>query len=98
MTINEALYSYLSSYSDLTDLVSNRIYPVKMPKDVEYPAITMQIITGVKEHLMGSDDDLLSTTVRITSWALTFESAKNVANQVKAALKDYCYGSEDICR
>lgn len=89
MNINEALYSYLSNYSGLTDLVGNRIYPVKMPKNVIYPAITLQIITGLREHLMGSDSNLIATSVRATSWARTFDSAKQVINQVKEALQDY---------
>jgi len=91
MTLRVALYNYLSGESDLTDLVSTRIYSQVLPQDVEYPAVTFQVTTpGTVNHLMNSDSGLyLDPCIQVSSWASDPSDGDAVAAQVKAALQDF---------
>jgi hypothetical protein len=90
MNLYEALYHRLTNYSGLTDLVSTRIYPIKMPQAVTYPAVTFQVISGLpRTHLMGSDDSLAAPRVQVSAWGESLSDACDVADQIRAALQDF---------
>ena len=90
MNLYEALYHRLTNYSNLTTLTSTRIYPIKMPQEVSYPAVTFQVISGLpRGHLMGSDDSLAAPRVQVSAWGETLSDAVDVADQIKAALQDF---------
>lgn len=85
MTIEEAIYSYLSGESGITDLVGTRIYPLVLPQNTEYPAITYYRVSGPEHH----DKDVAYPRIQLTAWAETYEEAKTVAAEVKAALQRF---------
>lgn len=91
MTVREALHYRLNNYSNLTDLVSTRIYSIKMPQGVEYPAVSFHVSSpGPQQHTMNSDaGHPASPLFQVDSWAMTQDDAEDVAIQVSAALKDY---------
>lgn len=89
MTLEQALYSYLSTYAGLTALVSTRIYPVTMPQGVTYPAVTYTRISAPRIHAMGRDTGLASPRVQVDCWGSSYSSVKGVAAQVRAALQDF---------
>lgn len=90
MTLEEALYYQLANTSGITDLTSTRIYPVKMPQNVTYPAITFQLVSGVgRIHTMNSDTgNPAAPRFQVSSWGSTLSSTKAVANAVQTALQD----------
>lgn len=45
MTIEQSLYSYLSGYTALTDVVSTRIYQITKPQGVTLPCLTFQRVS-----------------------------------------------------
>ena len=66
--IEEDLYTYLTSDPTVSGYVSTRIYPVKMPQNVTYPAITYQLI-GSTRTLTQDDTSLefMLNALRLTS-------------------------------
>ncbi len=88
MTIEEALYSYLKGYAGLAALVSTRIYPLILPQDSTFPAVTYQRISGPRIHTMGNDPGLAYPRFQVSCWGKTYASAKAVAAQVIAALQN----------
>lgn len=90
MNLYTALGHRLANYAGLSALVGTRIYAVKLPQNVTYPAVTFQVISGLpRTHLMGSDDALAAPRVQVSAWDTSLTDAIAVADQIKAALQDY---------
>ena len=88
--VEDALYSILSNAAGLTALVSMRIYPVgEVPQDAAAPYVTYQRISDPQPHAMGSDPDLEEPRYQVNCYHHDYNSAKAIATQVKAALRDY---------
>ena len=48
MTIEEAIFSYLSTYAGLVPLISTKVFPDVVPQSVELPAIVYTFISSDK--------------------------------------------------
>jgi len=92
MDIEDALYTYLSTYSGLTDLVSTRIYPDIFPQEVVPPAVVFTRESGPREMAMGSRPGIAYPRYKFTALASTKTSAVDVVDQLRAAL-DYYSGT-----
>ncbi len=90
MRIEEALYSYLSTYAGLAALVGTRIYPLVLPQNPTLPAITYQKVSRAGERAMSSPSPRVTRSrFQFSCWGTTYGSVKDVAAQLKAALQDY---------
>lgn len=90
MIIEAALYSYLSTYAGLTDLISTRLYPLVLPQNPTYPAITYLKVSRVGGRAMKSTNPRhIRARFQFSCWATSYSSAKAVAVQVQTALQDY---------
>ncbi len=87
--IEEALYTHLISHAGLTAIVGNRIYPVLLPQDVTFPAVTYQRISTVREYAQEGPSGLAHPRFQFSCWAETYEEAKAVAEQIRFALSGY---------
>ncbi len=87
--LNEAIYGRLQAVSGVTNLVGARVYPVVLPQDPTYPAIRYQQIAGARAQAMGSNTGLVNTTVQIDSYSDSYEEARQVAEEVRAALQRF---------
>lgn len=86
-TLESALYTRLSGYAGLTALVSTRIYPIILPQEPTYPAVTYQRIDGPREHALSADMGIPHPRIQIDSWGNTHVQAWAVATQVRGALQ-----------
>lgn len=89
MEINEALYSYLSTYAGLSALISTRIYPDILPQDPTYPAITYSDVSEDEVETFNTPNTLIGPTIQFTCWGETRASTKAVAKQLRLAFKNY---------
>jgi hypothetical protein len=90
MELNEALYTYLSSYSGLTSFISKRIYPDKLPDKCTLPAVTYQLVSEEEtETFRQPTVDLLAAVYSITVWASTRATANAAGKQLRQAFKNY---------
>lgn len=90
MELNDALYSYLCSYSGLTALASTRIYPDKLPDKCPLPAVTYQLISEEEtEAFRQPETDLLAAVYSLTVWASTRATANSTGKQIRKAFKNY---------
>ena len=88
--IEKAVYGRLSSYTGLTDLVGTspvRVYPLKLPQNPTYPAVTYCRVSTVRPSAMGSDTGDAQSRVQVDSWDSTELGTLNVSEQVRAALQ-----------
>lgn len=82
-----ALHSRLFAYSGLRALISIRIYPLILPQNPTYPAITYQRIDGPREHCISEDAGMAHPRIQIDSWGKRVGDTKAVATQVRGALQ-----------
>lgn len=89
MTIDEALFTRLSTHAGVAALVATRIYPILMPQNTTLPAITKQRISGPRVQSLVGSSGLAYPRYQVDAWASTYDGAKAVADQVRAALDGF---------
>lgn len=89
MTLEEALYAYLSSHAGLSALVGSRIYPATMPQNVTLPAVTYFRVAGGVERTSGPTVAYRDGRFQVSAWAELYATAKAVATQIRDALQNY---------
>lgn len=91
MSVESDLYSHLSAHSGLAALVGTRISPQKSIQAGSLPCVTYQRISGGRDYTHGetSSIDLNNPEYQVDSFARTYDSAKAVAAQVRAALEAF---------
>lgn len=89
MEIGEALYSYLSSHSGLSSLVSTRIYPLALPQGTVLPAITYQRVTSERYHALQQDSSLTNHTFQFSIFGTKYSDVESVSEQLRSALQNY---------
>jgi len=89
LTLEESLYAYLKDYAGLKSLVSDRIYPDRLPPGTTDASVVFEMVSGPRYHAMGKDVSLTSPRYLFYCWGTSKSSAVSVAKQVRAALQDY---------
>ena len=89
MTIEDAIYSILTTSLGLDALVSGRIYPVKLPQAPLYPCISYLRISTQRLSAMGSDTPVVQARFQFSAWDKKHSDALAVAVQIRAAIKRY---------
>lgn len=89
MTIEAAVYDRLTTFAGLTALISTRTYAQILPTTPTPPACTYTVISTSIIGGMGSDAAIERARIQVTAWAETYEDAKNVSQQIRAALQRY---------
>jgi hypothetical protein len=93
--IEETLFTRLSTFTGLTALIGTapvRLYPVIMPEGTVKPAVTYQLISGIREVASVADPGMVTARYQFTAWATTNLAARNVIKQVRLALERYGSG------
>lgn len=99
MSLEADLFTRLSTHDGLVALVGQRIYPLVIPQKVAMPAVRYQRVAVTHTSAMGVDAPLTTTLVQVSSHADTFDGARAVAVQVRAALQrwmDDDVGVQDV--
>ena len=95
MTVEAEIFTRLKDFAGLSALVSDRIYPVTMPQEVEMPAVSYRRVSAERISAMGVDTGLVRARFQVDCWSGehsdgtvgTFDEAKAVAKQVRLALQ-----------
>ena len=84
-TIEEVVFSRLTTFAGLAALIGTRAYPLVIPVDVTLPAIAYQTISSDPQKSHDGFTGLTMTRVQITTVANDYATAKQVDQQVRAA-------------
>jgi hypothetical protein len=87
--LEEGLYAHLTSDSDVTDLVSLRIYPLQVPQDVDLPAMAYQRISGPRDQSQAGPSGLVWARIQLTFLGSTYLEAKTVAGAVRGSIDGF---------
>ncbi len=96
MPIEDALYTRLTAVTDLTDLVSTRIFPVKdQAANPTFPFVTYQLLGSERIRAMGVDTGDVISEFTFNVWAKTtgsdngYDLARDVAIEIRGALQRF---------
>lgn len=81
--IGAAVRTILLADSTVSGLVGTRIYPLELPLDCSFPALTYAIISDPFQIVMRS------ARVQINCWAADYTERETLKDSVEAALKFY---------
>lgn len=68
VAVEADLYTRLTSSTDVTSQVSDRVYPLPLPQEATIPALTWQKISGPREHAMGQDPGEAHSRFQLDCW------------------------------
>lgn len=92
MNHGKAIYNILNSSSNVTNLVSSRIYPLRVPQNTSFPCITYQTISNVPINTKSGFKTYQART-QVNAFANNYSSCHEVASAVRGALSDVIYGT-----
>lgn len=93
--IEKAIYSLLSTNSEITDLVSSRIYPLVREQSDGLPALTYQIISSPREYSFDGPG-LVRARIQINCFAATVLAAAELAQILRISLDGLSCSPEDV--
>ena len=91
MTLNleESLFDKLSKETTVKALVSTRVYPIRLPRNVMLPCITYQRISTPRVHTHDSAGGTAHPRFQITCWDDDPKGCKVVADAVRGCLDGF---------
>lgn len=87
--ILDAVYGYLSTQSEITDLVGDRIYPDFAKGKKPRPYIIFYEDTQERFPYMGGDSGAIVDTIYIEGWAETRSSARAIREAIRDVLNGF---------
>ncbi len=96
--MEDGLFSFLSGEQTISDLVGSRIFPLKLPQAVTYPAVTYQRIDTERIRSFGGPSGLAHSRIQLDLWDKTYSGVKALADAVRRVLDGFkgLMGAEDI--
>ncbi len=90
--LEEALFDYLSNDSRVSNLVSDRIYPVRLPEKSIIPAISWLRVSANRLYTYNTFEDTdawVQARVQFNCWDFTAMGAMELGDAVLKALSGY---------
>lgn len=86
-----AIYYILANAAGVTALVSTRISAQRLPQDITFPALSFQVISGVRDHYQASDGGVVYGGFQVSCWHQEnyYAVCASIAAAVRAALSRY---------
>ena len=84
--LEAGLVHKLKNTAAVSALVGTRIYPLRLPQTVTFPAVVYQRVSTVYIHTHGAAGVMPQARMQITCWADTIEGARALGVVVRQAL------------
>ncbi|WMW22741.1 DUF3168 domain-containing protein [Methanolobus mangrovi] len=84
-SVHGALRNLLLQDTSVTDLVSDRIYPLRLPLDCQMPAISIHKISNPIDHVTG----FATPRYQFSCWSETYAQVQQLSNAVIDCLNRY---------
>lgn len=89
MTIIEGLRAFLLANTSIATLVSQRIYPLRLPQKITVPAIVLTRITEINDAHLRGPNVLTRARIQVDAWAQTFDAAVALGTLCSQRLDGY---------
>ncbi len=88
-SIEDAIYSLLSSDGTLSALVDTRIDPLLVPQSDVMPAVTYKQLPSRRDDTLGGPTGLVQSQWEFSCWGSTYASARAVADALRQAISGF---------
>lgn len=90
MMLEESIYTALtaSSYVTVTGGASTRIYPMTLPQNPSYNAITYTRVSGGPDYTLSGASGKEQASIQVDCWSMTYSGSKNLANMVRKVMEE----------
>ncbi len=89
MTVETALFNYLSNEAGMTALVNTRIYASTPPSSPVYPFVTFQVLNNQPAHHMGGAVGLTEVLMQIDAWAFLVSEQQSISEALRNLLDGF---------
>lgn len=89
MSLRDDFRTYLLTQAAITTLVSQRIFSGHIPQREDYPAITINEITGGYAHDLSGGSGFAEPIIQVDAWAKTNASCEAIAEALRGELQGY---------
>lgn len=81
--LEKKIFASLSGASAVTTICASRIYPLILPQNPTYPAITYQRVAGRRENdITNGYVGMENAIVQMDAWATSFETAASLSSAI----------------
>jgi hypothetical protein len=88
--IEDGLYTFMAADATLAAIVSDRIYPIRMPDDLAtFPAVTYQRVSGGREVAHDGDAALTRPRFQISVWGQGYKEVRQATQAVLDLFSGY---------
>ncbi len=95
--VEQALTARLEGSTNVTSLVSTRIYPVRLPQNPVFPAVTYDLISSQREWAMTADPGFVHARLQVTGWSeASYAEASSVSEGVRGATQRWAGTSTGV--
>lgn len=85
MSAGAFLFARLSTHTS----AGNRVYPLLLPQQATFPAVTYQQVSAVRTHAMGGDSPIVRVRMQVNSWGSTYATARTLAGEVESRINRF---------
>gem|GEM_PF-1259694 len=100
MLIEEALYQFLMTNLEVTNIVSQRIYPVTMPQatpnGASYPALVFGLERRERRQSHNGPSNLVESGYTVSCLGSGYFETKTLADKVRLALNGQAFGLASV--
>lgn len=89
MNYGKAVFNILSSFTDVTNDVSNRISPVRSFNEDQYPYLVYSITSNDPQPVKSKQTPVDIPTVQIDVFAVTHEKAADISEKIRNNLDKF---------
>lgn len=86
-SVEAAIYSGLTGHAGLSALVSTRVYPMRKPQAIAYPAITFGRVTTTREHTITNVAQVAEGRFQFDVWAETYDETVAITEELLEAIR-----------
>lgn len=101
--MEDTFVAMIEAQAGVTALIGSgtatRLYPVVLPQNPTFPAITYQIISGPRDYTQDGPDGVVRFRVQCNCYGATYASAKALRDALESAisgLNNVSYGSPSV--
>lgn len=88
MSMETALFGFLSTHASLTPLISARIYPGKAPQATVWPYVVFSRVSSTSVEDQGGGSGLEAVRVQFDTYARTYGETCVIRDALKVILQD----------
>jgi hypothetical protein len=96
MPIGVKLYSYLLQNPAITDLVSNRIFPLSAPQNSQQPYLTFRVVSDFSQYTLDGDTGEGRKQIQINVIFEDYTQANDISEVIKEEMLKWPQSEPDI--